>query len=301
MASVSAWLVTFRLRTLPLALSTIILGSFLAAYRNSFHWSIFILAALTTLFLQTLSNLANDYGDTLHGVDNPDRTGPKRSLQTGAITLKQMKAAIVVCILLSLCSGITLLVVASEGLKLSYGLIMLVIGLAAIAAAMKYTMGKRPYGYAGLGDIAVFIFFGLVGVLGTFFLHTHYVGVEEFFPAMAVGFFSTGVLNLNNMRDIENDRLFGKHTIVVKMGSERARWYHFSLILAGIVCAIVYTLTATSSGWKWLFLVTVPLFLRSSIVAFKTKEVTSLDPELKYLALTTLLFSILFGVGLVIA
>lgn len=300
MASVSAWLVTFRLRTLPLALSTIILGSFLAAYRNSFHWSVFIWAALTTLFLQTLSNLANDYGDTVHGVDNPDRTGPKRSLQTGAITLKQMKSAIIICILLALISGITLLVVASDGLQISYGLIMFLLGIAAIAAALKYTVGKRPYGYAGLGDMAVFIFFGLVGVVGTFFLHTHYVGVDEIFPAMSVGFFSTGVLNLNNMRDVENDRIFGKHTLVVKMGSEKARWYHFSLIAGGLVCALVYTYVANASGWKWLYLVTVPLFVRSMVVVFKRKEVTSLDPELKHLALTTLLFSILFGIGLVV-
>lgn len=300
MASISAWLVTFRLRTLPLSFSTIILGSFLAAYHKSFHWNVFVWAILTTLFLQTLSNLANDYGDTMRGVDNPDRTGPKRSLQTGAITLKQMKQAIIISVILSLISGILLIIAGAGGLRFSYSLILFIIGIAAIVAALKYTMGKSPYGYAGLGDVAVFIFFGMVGVMGTLFLHTHILTAPELLPAVSMGLFSTGVLNLNNLRDRNNDTLFGKHTIVVSLGIKKAKIYHALLLICGMVSAVVYSFLTNASGWKWIYLLSFPFFIKGITVVFKNQDLTSLDPELKKLSLSTLLFSILFGIGLII-
>ncbi len=300
MASVSAWLVAFRLRTLPLSLSTILLGSFLAAYHARFQWSIFILAVLTTLFLQILSNLANDYGDAIHGVDNHGRIGPKRSLQTGAITLKQMKRTIILFVILSLVSGILLLIVASEGLRLSYGLLLFFIGIAAIVAALKYTVGKNPYGYAGLGDVSVFIFFGLVGVMGSYFLFTHVFTFVELLPAMSIGFFSTGVLNLNNLRDRDNDQAFGKRTMVVNLGVAKAKIYHALLLICGMATALAYSFISSASGWKWIYLFAFPLIIRSILVVLKNKELTLLDPELKFLALSTLLFSILFGAGLLL-
>lgn len=298
MPSFSAWLVTFRLRTLPLSLSTIILGSFLAAFHHSFSWSVFVWAALTTLFLQILSNLANDYGDAVNGVDNHGRIGPKRSLQTGAITLSQMKWAIILFVILSLVSGIMLLVEGLKGLDFSYGIIMFVIGLLAIGAALKYTIGKKPYGYAGFGDVAVFLFFGIVGVMGTYFLHTHIITLPEFLPAMSIGFFSTGVLNLNNLRDRDNDRDFGKHTMVVKMGLEKAKSYHSSLIISGLAAAIVYTFLNYHSIWQFAYIITFPIFISSMVSVNKNKEPHLLDPELRKLALATLAFSVLFGWGL---
>lgn len=300
MATAAAWLVSFRLRTLPLALSTIILGSFLAAFHDSFHWSVLIWAVLTTLFLQILSNLANDYGDAVHGVDNHGRVGPKRSLQTGAISLKQMRIAIFIFVLLSLVSGILLLSAGVKGLKLSYGIAMFFVGIAAIAAALKYTVGKNPYGYAGLGDVAVFIFFGIVGVMGSYFLHTQKLTLIELLPAMSIGFFSTGVLNLNNLRDRDNDAAFGKKTIVVKLGAGNAKIYHAILLISGMAAAVVYTFLNSTSGWNWIYLLSFPLFIRSITVVFKNKDSHALDPELKALALSTLLFSVLFGVGLVL-
>lgn len=298
MPSLSAWLVTFRLRTLPLSLSTIILGSFLAAFHYSFSWSVFIWAALTTLFLQILSNLANDYGDAINGVDNHGRVGPKRSLQTGAITLVQMKIAIVVFVILSLASGVILLIEGMKGLRFSYGLIMFIVGLLAIAAALKYTIGKNPYGYAGFGDVAVFLFFGIVGVMGTYYLHTHTITPPEFLPAMSIGFFSTGVLNLNNLRDRDNDRAFGKKTMVVKLGLERAKSYHSSLIISGLLAAIAYSIVYYHSIWQFVYVLTFPLFISSIVSVIKNKQPHLLDPELRKLALTTLAFSILFGWGL---
>ncbi len=300
MASVSAWLVTFRLRTLPLSLSTIILGSFLAAFHDRFQWSIFIWAVLTTLFLQILSNLANDYGDAVHGVDNHGRVGPKRSLQTGAITLREMKNAIIIFVILSLVSGILLLSEGTKGLQLSYWLIMFVIGILAIGAALKYTIGKKPYGYAGLGDFAVFLFFGIVGVMGTYFLHTHTVTIPEFLPAMAIGFFSTGVLNLNNLRDRDNDAAYGKHTIVVKLGIQKGKTYHAMLLISGMLAALAYSVISGASSWQWIYLFSFPLIVRSIVVVLKNHNPSALDPELRALALSTLLFSVLFGVGLIL-
>ena len=300
MASVSAWLVAFRLRTLPLALSTIFLGSFLAVYNNAFRPEIFVAAVLTTLCLQILSNLANDYGDAVHGVDNAERIGPKRSLQTGALTLRQMKQAIILFVVLSFVSGVTLLYLSMRTAASLSLVVMLIVGIAAIAAALKYTMGRSPYGYAGYGDIAVFIFFGLAGVLGSYFLYTGSVPTTILLPASAMGFFSTGVLNLNNLRDYSNDKLFGKRTIVVKMGIHRGKIYHSFLIAAGIISAILFIAAQPFRMWNYLFVLSLPLFIRNIVVVWRNTEPHKLDPELKNLALATLFFSLLFGAGLIV-
>ncbi|MCC6385738.1 MAG: 1,4-dihydroxy-2-naphthoate polyprenyltransferase [Bacteroidia bacterium] len=300
MASVSAWLVSFRLRTLPLALSVIITGSFLAAYRNNFRWNVFILAITTTLFLQILSNLANDYGDTVSGVDNKERIGPQRSLQAGSISLSQMKTAIMLFVILSLISGVRLIIVAMSGLKISYSLLFLTLGIAAIIAALKYTIGRNPYGYTGFGDLFVFIFFGIVGVMGSYFLYTHQLTGIEFMPAVTMGCFSTGVLNLNNLRDIENDSALGKQTLAVKIGVTNAKIYHALLLTTGMLTAVIYTFFAEASVTKWIYLIAFIGIIRSIVVVMKNTTPHELDPELKKLAITTLLFSLLFGAGLIL-
>ncbi len=300
MATVSAWLVAFRLRTLPLALSTIFLGSFLAAHENAFRVEIFAGAVFTTLCLQILSNLANDYGDAVNGVDNMDRIGPKRSLQTGALTLAQMKNAIILFVVLSFVAGITLLYFSLRNTSSAALVIMLLTGIASIGAALKYTIGKSPYGYAGFGDIAVFVFFGIVGVLGSYFLYTGKLHSSLFLPAAAMGFFSTGVLNLNNLRDYRNDKAFGKRTVVVKMGLRYGRRYHLLLILSGIAAAFLFMMIQPVRIWNYLFVLSLPLFIRNMMVVMRNTDSHLLDPELKNLALTTLLFSLLFGLGLLI-
>jgi len=209
------------------------MGSLLAVYYHSFQPSIMIWAMLTTLFLQILSNLANDYGDTVHGVDNQDRIGPKRSLQKGEITLRQMGIAIFICIVLALISGISLIIHSMRSMEFSYSVVFFLIGIAAIVAAVKYTIGSNPYGYSGLGDFFVFIFFGIVGVIGTYFLHTHRLSTLEILPAITIGCFSAGVLNLNNLRDRVNDAASGKNTLVVKIGLENAKYYHAILLTVG--------------------------------------------------------------------
>lgn len=300
MSSFSAWLVAFRLRTLPLALSSIILGSFLAAYHQRFSWDVFILAVLTTLFLQILSNLANDYGDAVKGVDNAERLGPKRGLQAGDISLQQMKKAIVLFATLSLVSGLGLLGISSHVLGQTQLIIMLLLGVGAIIAAIKYTVGKNPYGYAGFGDLFVFIFFGLIGVLGVFFLYTGSVSFKEWLPAISVGLFSVGVLNMNNTRDRENDKAHGKNTMAVILGGEKIKIYHYIILLTGMITAIIYSLLISASVWKWIYLLSFVLIIKNMLVVYRNENPSLLDPELKHLALATLLFSVLFGVGLLI-
>lgn len=300
MNKTKAWIHAFRLRTLPLALSSIFLGSFLAAAEHAFNLEIFILATLTTLFLQILSNLANDLGDSISGADNKERIGPERAVQSGVISRKEMKRMLAFFILLSLSSGLWLLYEGMQLISLKHGGIMLVVGLLAIGAAINYTMGKNPYGYSGFGDLFVFLFFGLVGVLGTYFLHTGSMPWSLLLPAISVGLLSVGVLNLNNLRDVTNDGKTGKITLVVKMGVANAKKYHFALLGIAMILPCLYTFLNWQSAFQFLFLMSFPFIIRNILRVFKNKNARDLDPELKRLAISTLLFSLSFGLGLVL-
>ena len=296
-SKVKAWISAFRLRTLPLALASIGMGSFLAAADQQFRGSVVAWSALTTLFLQILSNLANDYGDTKHGADSINRKGPQRAVQAGLITPDQMKTGMLLFTLLSLLSGLILLWVAfgQEGIYLF--LLFFVLGLAAIWAAINYTAGAKPYGYAGLGDISVFIFFGLVGVTGTYFLQTQQVQWPVLLPAAALGFFSIGVLNINNIRDIQSDKLAGKYSVPVRLGPRKARMYHVCLLVLGMFCAIVFAILQKASVQNYLFLLTLPLFFHNARQVWYRQNPEEIDPYLKQMALSTLLFVLLFGIG----
>lgn len=294
-----AWLSAFRLRTLPLSLSCIGMAGFLAAYANKFDGSIFALCCITTIFLQVLSNLANDYGDSVNGADHAGRKGPQRAVQSGAISLGSMRNAVIVFVLLSLASGLLLLWISFgtnwRGFTTFFGL-----GLLSILAAIGYTVGKKPYGYIGLGDVSVLLFFGLVGVMGSYFLFTHSISWREFLPAMSCGLFSIAVLNINNIRDIESDREAGKFSIPVRIGKEKAALYHWVLLLTGLASAFVYTIINYQSPWQFLFLLSAPLFVKNGISISK-KPSHELDPYLKQMAFSTLLFVILFGVGFLLS
>lgn len=292
------WIQAFRLRTLPLALSSVALGCFVAYNDGGFSWKVSLLAVLTTLFLQILSNLANDYGDSKHGVDSTERVGPVRAVQSGIIRPKTMKMVVILFMFLSLISGLWLIYEGTKGIPFLYVLVFLVLGLGSIAAAVKYTIGKSPYGYSGYGDLFVFIFFGLTGVIGTYFLNTQTFNWEVLLPATAMGFLSAGVLNLNNMRDRVNDKQAGKNTLVVIMGIEKARWYHFSLIVGSIIAGLTYMLINYHSPFQMLFLLTIPMLWINVVVVFKNKIPEELDPYLKKLAIASLLFSLSFGIGL---
>ena len=301
MASLKSWIKAARLRTLPLAMSGILMGASLSYLDGGFNAKVTILAIVTALFIQIFSNFANDYGDSQKGTDNQHRVGPKRTVQSGEISPHQMKIGMIVLILLSLSSGIWLVAEGTKGLNLTAFLLFLAFGIAALIAAYRYTAGSNPYGYAGFGDMAVFLFFGILPVAGTYYLNIHQVSPEIFLPAISIGLFSTGVLNLNNMRDIENDRNSGKNTVVVRLGSARSKSYHSLLILTGLVIAVIFTAMKSNSTVQWLFLLSFPLFLNDLIQISKITVPRKLDPFLKKLSLTTLLFTVLFGLGIILS
>lgn len=287
-----------RLRTLPLSISGIIVASCLAEYNGVFNLKIFVLAILTTLSYQILSNLANDYGDGVKGTDNDDRIGPQRALQSGAITKDEMFNAIRINILISIVLTVGL-VYYSFGAD-HFLLALLFFGLAGLAvrAAVKYTVGNSAYGYRGRGDIYVFIFFGLVSVIGCYVLYAKQIDHVVILPAISIGLLSTAVLNLNNMRDIISDTKSNKITLAVKLGKENAKKYHYFLVGGAMFCAVLFgILYYTFSPFSLLFVIAfIPLSLHLSKVN-KVSDPKNFDPELKKLALSTVLYSILLGIG----
>jgi len=294
-----AWLSAIRLRTLPLALSSILMGSFMAADDKKFDVWVFILAALTTIFLQILSNLANDYGDSIHGADHVDRKGPKRAIQMGWIKPSEMRIGLIITTLLAFLSGIVLLIYA---FPIFSGMIIvfLFLGIASIFAAMAYTLGKKPYGYAGLGDLFVLIFFGIVGVMGTYFLHTKNLQWLTLLPALSSGFLATAVLNVNNIRDIESDKRARKMSIPVRIGRNNAIYYQAFLLSGNFLTATFYMILNDKHIIQFFFLLTIPLFLLNINDLKKKTQPQQLDPSLKKLSLSILLFTVLYGIGLIV-
>ncbi len=265
---------------------------------RTFNVGVFIFAILTTLCLQILSNLSNDYGDMMWGTDNEDRLGPQRSLQMGELSMEDMRRGIIVFALLSALFGVILVRIAL-GSNYPWGtFFMRFIGALAIIGAVKYTVGKGAYGYYGLGDLGVLIFFGLVSTVCTYYLMCNGVFWEAYvlLPAFSIGLFSVGVLNLNNMRDIENDAKFGKRTLPVRFGEEWAKKYHKVLIYVGLLCAFVFAILCRNHGWSFLFLLTLPFFL-VHLRRVRNASGAELDSELRYLSLTTFAFAFLIGLG----
>ncbi len=278
----------FRLRTLPLSFSSIISGAALASVTGKFDGALFGLALLTTLFLQILSNLANDYGDHVSGLDNEKRIGPQRAVQSGLISAGEMKNALVVFSILSFVTGVVLVLKAFGREQFLGVLLFILLGLASVWAAISYTVGKKPYGYSGFGDVFVFVFFGLLGVAGSYFLFVHSLNWRVWMLGAAIGLFSTGVLNVNNMRDIANDRESGKHSIPVRLGLEKAKMYHYGLISLGIVAV-----TAVLIHYRlWWALFAYPLFVWH-LYSVLIKSSKQMDSELKKLSLSTFFLSFL--------
>ncbi len=300
MAEIGSWVNAARLRTLPLSVSGIIVGTTIAAHQEHFNIVIFSLAIGTTLGLQILSNLANDYGDGVKGTDNEERIGPPRAIQSGLITRGEMKTGIIITAIATLVMAILLIYSAFGNEDFMYAIFFFLLGLGAIVAAVKYTVGLNAYGYRGMGDVFVFIFFGLVAVFGSYFLYALKMDWPVLFPAAAIGFLSSGVLNLNNMRDAVSDARAGKNTLVVKLGSQNAKNYHYFLIFGAVLCLVIYS-AWTAREWSDLLYLFgfIPLFLHLRRVVANESPVL-LDPELKILALTTFFISILFAVGMLI-
>lgn len=296
MSRIKIFIAAARLRTLPLSISGIIVGTGLATSIGFFDWKIFVLALLTTIGFQVLSNFANDYGDGVKGSDK-DRVGEQRLVGSGVVSAKQMKQAVIITAVLTLIAAISLIYFSFGKENFTYSILFFVLGILAIVAAIKYTVGKSAYGYSGLGDVFVFIFFGIVSVVGSCFLYTKEIEWTTFFPAITVGMLSVGVLNLNNMRDRENDAKVGKNTLVVKIGDEYAKYYHYCLLTCAILFGFLYAIMKVKHIVNLLFLASfIPVILHL-IRVYRNKDPKELDPELKKLALSTFLFAILFAVG----
>ena len=306
-----------RLRTLPLSVSGIIVGSMYALANPTereltptlnFNWLLFGFAILTTLGLQILSNFANDYGDGIKGTDNADRVGPQRAIQSGAISPSAMKTAIVITSFFTLISAILLIYFAFGQDHFWFSMIFLILGILAIASAIRYTVGNSAYGYRGYGDVFVFIFFGLVSTVGVNFLYSKQLDWLLFLPATSIGLLSVGVLNLNNMRDEASDRKAGKNTMVVKMGSEKAKQYHYFLIVTAMILLIVFAIyfdryedvqpDQFNFDIYFFIIAFIPLFFHLKTVKNNTIP-KNLDPELKKLALTTFAIAILLSFSMI--
>ncbi|NRF65120.1 1,4-dihydroxy-2-naphthoate polyprenyltransferase [Vibrio coralliilyticus] len=297
--SLRIWLDAARPKTLPLALVSILTGSVLAYSTHQFSWMIAILAFLTATLLQILSNLANDYGDAVKGTDNDKRLGPMRAIQSGAVTQADMKQAIVINIMLTMLAGLALVFYALDSLQSILAFIGL--GVLAIVAAIAYTVGNKPYGYVGLGDVSVFIFFGLLGVAGTFFLHTGIVAPLLVLPAIGCGLLAVAVLNINNMRDIENDEECGKRTVAVRLGQKNAKHYHTLLLAGAVVAFIVYLLLQPVPVWLSLpFLLSVLVIYKHGKAVWQAEQPAQIAPMMPVIVKCSLVTNLLFA-GVVIA
>ena len=297
MIKINAWLNAARLRTLPLSISGVVTGTALANYYQEHNYLIFVLTLLTTISFQITSNFANDYGDGVKGTDNEDRIGPARALQSGLLSRLELKSGIAISIVISLLLVASVVYISFGKDNIPMILIFFGLGLASIWAAIKYTVGNSAYGYRGFGDVFVFLFFGLLAVLGTLFLYTKAITWNAVLPAIAIGALSTGVLNLNNLRDYTSDKKAKKNTIIVKIGIRRGKLYHYTLLCVSFLCVIGF-LTISVKTW----LQYLPLLAFVPIVVHLRKVQTiedpkSFDPELKKLALSTFLLAVLMFIS----
>ncbi len=290
---VKSWLEAFRLRTLPLSVSGIIMGSFIAKSKGYWNLSIFIFAILTTVLFQIVSNLANDLGDSLKGTDNENRVGPARTVQKGEISVNQMKTAVFMFSLFSLISAAYLIFISSKGMTLETIYIYVGLAIASVLAAVTYTIGKRAYGYFGFGDIFVFLFFGLVSVMGSFTLYSKSFDWDTIFPAITIGLLSTAVLNLNNMRDQVNDKISNKNTLVVKLGFNRAKFYHVGLIMIALTSFLAYFRFELKGLIFAIPFILLLMHLKKVVQVLDPKD---FDPELKKVALSTFFLSVFFAI-----
>lgn len=288
---------SMRLRTLPLSAAGVILGILLATASWKVDFWTALLVVATTLSLQILSNLSNELGDVLRGTDTADRQGPQYGLNAGAITIPEMKVLIGIFVGVCILSGTAMTWRAFGTLFELTPILVLMLGAFAIMGAMRYTLGRNPYGYRGLGDFYVFLFFGLVSVLGSYFVCTMGAGLhwKLLLPSSAIGFFSVGVLNVNNIRDMKTDAV-NRVTVAIRLGVHRARIYQTVLIVLGWACMVAYCLLCWPSVWHWLWALTLPLYILH-LRGVWTREDRALDPMLPLLVLSTFALSLLAGLG----
>lgn len=298
--SLRPWLLAARPRTLLLALANVGMGLFLAFSKGETNLAVGLLCLLTAGLLQILSNVANDYGDSVHGADSTARAGPARAVQSGLVSSQAMKNAVGVVALLAVVSGSVLVALAFGLERLVLSLAFIALGGAALWAAVAYTATRNPYGYIGLGDLMVFLFFGPVAVLGSYYAQATTLSRDLLLPAAASGFLAVAVLNINNLRDLESDRQAGKRSVPVRIGPHGARLYHLLLLVGSAVAATLYVLINYTSMWQFLFVLALPLFVLNGLKVWRGRSAAELDPLLKMMSFTTLVFTLLFGTGLLL-
>ena len=298
MAKLISWIKAARPKTLLLSIACTMMGGLLAALEPSFNFPVVVFSALTALLLQNLSNFANDYGDFVKGTDDENRAGPPRVLQSGELTKKQMRIGIIINAILALICGAVLIFVFVQ-LTWTELAVFAGMGVLAIVAALLYTLGKHPYGYNGLGDLSIFLFFGWVAVFGTYYLATKTIDFSVLLPASTMGFLSSAGMNVNNMRDYENDKVHKKHTMVVMMGQKNAYIYHCLLIGFSFVCLTVYLVIKQAPYYAYAFWLLSPLFIKDLIVIKRTKP-ELIDPFLGRLVRLSFLLALVFCIPLLI-
>lgn len=292
----SIWFSTARPRTLPLALASIIVGSALAHWAGKFDLITTLLAFVTTILLQVLSNFANDYGDYVKGSDTKERIGPLRAIQHGAITGIQLRNAVIVLVVLSFLGGAALITYSYQTVQ--DAIVFTALGIISIVAAITYTVGKKAYGYLGLGDLFVLIFFGFVAVIGTFYLQAHSVPALIFVPAFGCGLLSVAVLNINNLRDINQDRKAGKNTLIVRIGSQNGRIYHAILLVLAVVSYLIFAISEFKHWYSYLLLLIIPLLFKHGKFVYQHKDPVELRPILGQMAGLALIVNLLFSLGI---
>ncbi len=301
MAKTKDWISALRPRTLFLAAATALAGNGIAAQAlegssgQTFSLTVLVLTIAIATILQLLSNMANDLGDYQQGTDiTGERVGPTRTVQSGAITPQQMKQGIYLAVLIAMVVGLGLILVALQFMNPLKIAIFIALGGASIVAAIKYTSGKNPYGYKGLGDLFSFIFFGLVAVVGTYFLHTHSLDFRPWLPAIGLGLLTVAVLNVNNMRDRDNDLKSGKITVAIKLGYQGAKHYHAFLTIGALACFLIYNILYANLWYNYIYLIVFLAFFKMLINIYKIKENRLLDPYLKFTSMGTFVLSLLF-------
>ena len=299
MQQIKVWLSAARLRTLPLSISGILVGNALSLNQPDFSWSLFVLMLLTAISFQIISNFANDYGDGVKGTDNENRIGPKRVLQQGLLSKQVLKNGIIVMSLVALLLACILIFVAFGAQSLAYGAVFFGLALLSVWAAISYTVGDKAYGYRGLGDLFVLLFFGGVGVLGSYFVQLKTFSWPVLLLGLAIGLFSAAVLNLNNMRDRINDGVVGKKTLAVLLGAKAAKRYHFILIGCAMLLITIVFLIASYTFFWIPFIALIPLIMHL-IKVIKISDPKQFDPELKKVALSTFFLSVLIFITLLI-
>ncbi|WGS82789.1 MAG: 1,4-dihydroxy-2-naphthoate octaprenyltransferase [Candidatus Karelsulcia muelleri] len=285
MLEIYNWIYAFRLKTLPLSLSGLILSTFiLFSKKNLFNREIFIWSSFTSIFLQILSNIANDYG-------------PKRTIQSGILSKKKIKLALIIISCLSFFSNIILLFFSFNE-KFSYIILLFLIGiLLCIYSAITYTIGKNPYGYKGLGDLSVFIFFGLISLEGNYYLYNHFLNKEILLLGISLGFLTVSVLNINNMRDLENDKKNGKYTLPVRIGLKKAKIYHIFLMIVPFLLSILYVFLTYKSIYQYIFIILIIPTIRHLIRILKIKNPKDFNYEFNLNIYINILYTFLMGGG----